>query len=752
MKKSLLSVKSKLSNAEPAANGVQTSPPAPGGRKLKPVTREQLTAFYDEIQEKLDLGLSSVAEEKVQQILNSFNLQLQDTATLHSFLSLALEMRGKTQDALEAVQPYENDDLLEEIDEEAAIPVLVQLALCYSNTGDYPKAVAILKIVLEEAQSLSPGKLHGKIHTALARVYRKLSEYSIARDYAAKGLTEYREAGDWRGMAQAYYTTATAYFYEGKCEEAVEGFKQVISIIGDRQAPFLLGIAYADQAGAYWMMQQPHKGIECLIKSIDFFKKTEHKSHAIGAYNNLGLNLMLIGDWKQALETYNHALEIAVEIESPHVAIVMDSLGELKYLRGEFDQAQELLDKAMSIATESKRDWYRIQIIQNLVRCYLGQGKILEAVKTAQETVSLSEKLGEGQWSSMADTLLAETYIEAGEYLKAEAVLQKLEETDVSTQLAVSGEAQRVRGLLALAQSKEDLAAHYFSRSLSVFETTGDVYRGARANYELGRSLISNQTEKAVKYLTSAIEILRKLEAVPLLEKAEAELEKVKAGEPVKKREPSASAQLLVLRLAEAVASRELLFRELQAVLLQETKAKRIVILQSNEEKGLGVVVSHGYDLNAGNKLAAKFKEAKLNDTLESFGHTENLGIFHLHSSSAPPARAPDLSAFGHRHFRRLFDPAFPAHRRARNGRLRPAREGQNAAERARHQLADLANPFARLYSFQPGDGLAGRGNLQDPLVERDGSRDRRIRHRQGACLARDPRFVGAQGQGVHSL
>jgi len=638
MKKSLLSAKSKVSAAEHAANGVRTPVSAPAVRKLRSVSREQLDKSYDEIQEKLDQGLSSVASEKIEQILDTFNLKMQDTATLHYFLSLALEMRGKNPDALEVVRQYENDDLLEQIDESAAIPVLVQLALCYSNTGDYPKAVAILKIVLEEAQSLSLTKLYGKIHTALARVYRKLNEHSIARDYAAKGLTEYREAGDWRGMAQAYYTTATSFFYEGRCEEAVEGFKQVISIIGDRQAPFLLGIAYSDLAGAYWFLRQPHKGIECLIKSIDFFKKTEHKSHAIGAYNNLGLNLMLMGDWKQANDAYTHALEIAKEIESPHIAIVMDSLGELKYLCGDFDESRGLLDKAMEIATESKRDWYRIQIMQNLARCYLGQGKISEAVTMAQETVAFGEKLGDGQWANLANTILAETYIEAGELLKAEAVLQKLEEMDAAIDFAITGDAQRARGLLALAQSKEDLAEHYFSRSLSIFETTGDVYRSARANYELGRAIAPTQTEKAIKHLTSAYEVLHTLEARPLLEKTEAELEKLKTREPVKRHEPSASSQLLVLRLAEAVASRELLFRELQSVLLQETKVKKIVILQANEEKELSIVVSQGYNLNAGNEMAAKFKEAKLSDSLESFSQTENLAIFHLHSPSAPPA------------------------------------------------------------------------------------------------------------------
>src|ERR1700733_1791126 len=162
MKKSLLSAKSKVSSAESTGNGAQSSGLALTFKKSKPVDPEQLEKFYDEIQEKLDLGLSTSAEEQIGQILDTYNLKLQDTATLHSLLSLALEMRGKNADALEAVQRYEDDDLLEDIPEEAAVPVLVQLALAYSNNGDYPKAVAILKIVLEEAQKQSLTDLYGK--------------------------------------------------------------------------------------------------------------------------------------------------------------------------------------------------------------------------------------------------------------------------------------------------------------------------------------------------------------------------------------------------------------------------------------------------------------------------------------------------------------------------------------------------------------------------------------------------------------
>jgi tetratricopeptide (TPR) repeat protein len=151
------------------------------------------------------------------------------------------------------------------------------LPLLLTNTNDYPKAVALLNYALEEAKTGNLKHLFGTIYVAFSRVYRKLNEFPISRDYAEKALDYYREIGDWRGMAESYQGIAAAYHQEGNSEKSLEFFRKPSISSARRVAPFLLGKIYSDMSGAYWFLRRPYDGIACLEKSIEFFEQTEHK-------------------------------------------------------------------------------------------------------------------------------------------------------------------------------------------------------------------------------------------------------------------------------------------------------------------------------------------------------------------------------------------------------------------------------------------------------------------------------------------
>ena len=175
-------------------------------------------------------------------------------------------------------------------------------------------------------------------------------------------------------MSEAYREIALSYHQEGNSEKSLEFFDLGIQIIGDRSAPFMLGKLYTDMSGAYWFLRRPQDGIACLEKSIGFFEKTEHVLNSIIAYNNLGINLMLIGEWSRAEEIIKRALDLAIDKNHVHIAGILDSLGELKILRGQLEDAQDYLEQAVSVARQRKREWYETQAMRNLARCFLAKG------------------------------------------------------------------------------------------------------------------------------------------------------------------------------------------------------------------------------------------------------------------------------------------------------------------------------------------------------------------------------------------
>src|SRR5258706_287260 len=109
----------------------------------------------------------------------------------------------------------------------------------------------------------------------------------------------------------------------------------------------------------------------------------------------------------------------------------------------------------------------------------------------------------------------------------------------------------------------------------------------------------------------------------------------MEGGRVERRRSNSVVSQLLTVRLAEATASRELLFRELVAVLQQESNAKKIIIAQFNDQKRLYPFITHGYSPQESNELVGKLNDAQAAGDEKSFARTKNIAVFNLRGSSA---------------------------------------------------------------------------------------------------------------------
>lgn len=607
------------------------------------IDKEKLNAIFRSIGQKLREGLSSEAQDILVNAIEGHDHEPNDLANLKRLLSFTLETLGQYREGLDVLKPYEDEHVLAQLKPETQIRVTIQLAISYNNLSDAPRAVTLLKDTLAKAKRETVNVL-GNIDIALARVYRKLNETPIGRDYAQKSLEYFRENGDWLGMAEAYREIAISYHQEGNSERSLEFFKLGIQIIGDRSAPFMLGKLYTDMSGAYWFLRRPQDGIECLEKSIEFFDKTEHILNSVIAYNNLGINLMLTGDWARAETIIERALLLAEKMDHVHIAGILDSLGELKILRGQLPEAQKLLERAVDFARKGKREWYEAQAMRNLARCFLAQRKPEKAAAKAAETIELSRRIGDKHYANMAGLVLAESRLALGAPAECEEHLKQIEATDPSADFFVLGNIQRIRGMAALAAEDRELALHHFNRSLTIFEAGGDLYHTALADLLIGQNLPPHLSSRAIKHLTKASEVFRRLGVDRHVEKAAARIREIKFGaepeEPAQTsgRQNSAVSQLLMVRLAEATATRELLFRELVAVLQQESRAKKIIIAQQNDEKRLYPFITHGYAPNESAEAVAKFEQSLQKNERKTFERSKNLAIFEMRPASAKHA------------------------------------------------------------------------------------------------------------------
>ena len=604
-------------------------------------SNESLLRELDEVRSLLDQGLSTEAKQRLATLISNARNFPSVLALARCALSVALEQQGHYRDSLAAVAMYESPESRAKLDAQTVSYLRVQIGLGYNYTGDHPKAIAMLQATLREYAESGAVNL-GPIYGALSRTYRSISEYPIARDFAQRALESFRQSGEWRGLADSYFGMGLSEVYEGNYESGLENFEQAAKLIGDRPAAHLLGRIYANMAGACWFLKRPQEGIDHLKKAITYYERTDHKTNAADGYNNLGINLILIGQWDRAQEALERALSLAKEVDErgAKIPMILDSLGELHMLRGDLDTAKEYLTQAVALATENGNKWYAGQALRTLARSCLATGDPATALAKAKEALALAEQIGDRQAICESWLIAAEAHFQTNEFDACEAELQRVSDatTDSATDLGFTGESHRLNGMLNLARGDAGAAAQHFGSSVSIFDMLGDRYRAARAHLELGRAYTKILPERAGEHLSRALNTFRELGAKIDLARAEEELKILARATPERLQEQSALTQLLTLRLAEAVASRELLLRELAAVMRQETGAQRVIITERGEHQEPRVVVAMGCTPADSLKIAGDLNNLHDESDRQKYSKKNDVELILLKSSNAPPA------------------------------------------------------------------------------------------------------------------
>ncbi len=602
---------------------------------------QNLIEELDEIRSLLDQGLSAEAKTRLTSLLTAARNSPSILALARCALSTSLEMQGQYRESLAAVAMYESPESREKLDQQAVQSLKVQIGLSYNYNGDHPKAISILKGSLREFEN-DPEQNNGPIYSALARVYRSISEYPIALDYAQRALDLFRQSGEWRGLAEAYFGISLAQVQEGDYETALENLQQALKLVGDHPASYTLGRIYSNMAGVCWFLKRPQEGIRYLEKGIAYYERTDHKATAADGYNNLGINLILIGQWGKAQEALQRALELATEADecAEKVPMILDSLGELLMLRGELDDAKDYLQRAVALATDFGNKWYACQAFRTLARCYLAMENHAKALAKAEEALALAETIGDRQGAADSRLILAEAHLRNGESEKCSQELAMLEEEvgESATDMGFAGEAQRLSGMLAMLNADFPSAAQHFGSSVSIFDMLGDRYRAARAHSELGRAYAVSQPSRAIEHLSRAVNAFRELGAKLDQARAEAALANLDRSTPERSEEQSALTQLLTLRLAEAVTSRELLLRELAAIMRQETSAKCVIITEPGDHNERRVVIAQGCTPAESAKLASQMDQNADEESQAAFAKKNDAVLLHLRPSHAQPA------------------------------------------------------------------------------------------------------------------
>ncbi len=534
----------------------------------------------------------------------------EDEAMTRSLLSKALEEQSKYEDAYNVIGKYDDPKLVAPLSPRTRARVRLRLGWVNSFLRNHPKAIAGLNEAKRLFLELGDDLGMSEAHYALGRTYIEINEFRIARDHLVAAASFQKTALDRELLAQIYRRLGMVDFSEGVFSSSKENYMRALELAEGSSNTNLIGGILLDLGTTLFhgFPGENQESARYLERGIAYLETGGHKDYLALAYNNLGDNLRHSGLWDEAVKNLHKAIEVGERYSKPnHEAMAHITLGEILCAKGEYPKAEEHLKKSLDLIEASGDKWLESNALRVLAAVYRGTGRTDLALKTLRETMQLSTSIGDLHGVTLAMVGLAEFHVsqggheQAGEYLELAQGRLKDE-----MYLPVSGLIQRLIGQLEAASGRFAEAKQHIAQSISIFTTTEIPYELARSYYEMGMLLgKAHDVKGSEANLLQAKAIFEKLGAGPDLEMTSRLLASDVRGEelPQMWRVSPPNDVLLMQRLIEASASRELLVQELAAVIYENLTVGAVVICRIEETGRAEPVVAQGVSRSEAERL-----------------------------------------------------------------------------------------------------------------------------------------------------
>jgi DNA-binding NtrC family response regulator/tetratricopeptide (TPR) repeat protein/transposase len=577
----------------------------------------------------------SEAADRYKEALKQDQYSIEEEAEIRSRLSNALGELSRFDEAYEAVEKYEVASVIAKLSPLTRARTKLRIGWAHSWLRDHAKAIAALndakKIFLELQDEIGVCEAHH----ALGRTYIGISEFRIARDHLLAAVQN-QSLADADLMARIYLQLGTIEVYEG-LHSARDNYLEALAYVNkcpvkneNIEGMILLNL------GTVRDEDDPARrkdAIEYAAKAISCLEKTRHKDLPL-AYNNMGDALSQSGQWNAAIDSLRKAVELAQSLGQPnHEATGRATLSEILLCKGLFQEAEEQIDQCMKLISGTSDRWLETYVLRILAGVYRETGRTEAALSALRQSLRISTSVGDLHELTLAQIALAETHFilggceQAREYV--ELAQGRLKE-EKSRSLFITGLIQRLIGEIETASQRYAVAKQHIAQSISVFGTIDTPYQVARSHYAMGLLLAAaGDNAGADGHLLRAKEIFENLEARPGVEatlRAYQSLSSMTKGAPPasagsdgthagqrhsaasrgadiaekmlivtsaneRAAESLANVQasndvLLMERLIEASASRDLLLQELCSVIYENFPAEHAIV-RRKESNGL---------------------------------------------------------------------------------------------------------------------------------------------------------------------
>ncbi len=300
--------------------------------------------------------------------------------------------------------------------------------------GDFADARSKISTIRKWSEELNFSFGKGAVSLNLAEVYLNEQFYDSA-EVLLKELT--KDEIDLRLQLPAFNLLATAYRYQNKTEQAIQAYKQVLTIAEERNDKKMTARIQQNLAVAYADVGDKAASLENHLLSLNYAEEAKDSSLWITILNNLGNQLNTFGELDKAEFYLEKSIQLAtLKGKKADILRSVTNLANVKSGQDKLDDALKLYLQALDLAKEVRPNTPPVIITFNLGYLYLKMDNYVDAERLLKESLKYCIEMGipEGQYYNYdglgkLEELKGNSSASTAYYFKAYEIAKKINST-----------------------------------------------------------------------------------------------------------------------------------------------------------------------------------------------------------------------------------------------------------------------------------------------------------------------------------
>jgi ATP/maltotriose-dependent transcriptional regulator MalT/DNA-binding SARP family transcriptional activator len=324
--------------------------------------------------------------------------------------------------------------------------------------------------------------LRGMVATMLGEVEQGLTLQNQAE-------AAFREAGDLPGLSRTLVRRATDHRFLGNYQASLADAEEALALVDKAEQDLQDARAEALRAKGLSLsrMGQLQEAIEWLMQSLDVYGALNDAQRVAMLRMELGVTYVNTGRHDHALTHYSQALDYWRRADNvAQQANLLNNLGVLHYLRGDYEQADLLLEEALSCADQSGHTRAKVAALASIGDLYADLGAVDAALAVCGQAQQAAQHIDDRfliMYLGLAQTALVRL---KGELSQARELLNSVRHlVQESSSDFEQGLYQLEVGQLALAEDNLPEAITHLQGAAQRFDDSDQKVEGARAHLYL---------------------------------------------------------------------------------------------------------------------------------------------------------------------------------------------------------------------------------------------------------------------------